>query len=180
MVRGRPTPTRVKEQGRKITDLIKGFNAMNKDKLMEGSRNRNITPMVVGQQAIARKRKASEVVDQVENADVDRKAEMKKKCRTSFRDRSSRSEKEMSIKNYFKINILQRREVPVGEHHGQEHVPVQGVAGVNPVQGEGETFQTIRNPDVTASHYCEAADDTQYSGARYARDLVWDREKQKF
>ena len=66
----------------------------------------------------------------------------------------------------------------MGEHRGQEQVPEQGGVGGNPVRGEKTILQTTITPDVAASQYCEAADDTQYSGARYARDLVWDREKQ--
>ena len=170
VVRGKPAAARRKEQGRKITDLIRGFNAMTDDDRMTGGRNRilNSTPKVVVEQTMTKKRKACDVVEQL---DVDRKAG-KKKSRTSCINGSLRSEKEISINNYFKTNIFVRSGVPVGELHSQGHVPVQGGDGVNPVQGEGRNFQPSVNPDVTASQYCEAADDKVYSGARYASNLV--------
>ena len=154
--RGRFTPTRSKEQGRKVTDLIKGFNAMNK---------------VEKEQTVVKKRKASEVVEEIEVAAAAAtvgKAGNKKKSRTSDKHGPSGSEKEISIRKYFKTKTKFNRGSPVGEHGGQEQVPEQGgVGGVglavggNPVQTEKTIWQKIVNPDVAASQYCEAADDTQ-------------------
>ena len=114
---------RGREQGKRVTDLIRGFNAMNK---------------VVVEQTMVKKRKASEMVEQIE-ATVGGKSEKRRKSRTSSKHGSSRSEKEISIRNYFKTNTTIIRGSPVGEHRGQEQVPEQGVAGGvggNPVQEE--------------------------------------------